>query len=179
MKRVFKGLLLGAAVIFMVMLALGMLITATTSPEEKAAQEAAAASRKAEEAAVVETARLDAEREAEERKKAEIAALPVVTAQDLAAAYERNTVAADKEYKGKRYRITGRVESISTSVTGQPYLVLSSGSYSLMEPQLTFSKRDLDSIAEIRKGDRISAICVGGGDIIKTAMSRECELAPQ
>ena len=179
MKRVLKWVLLGAAMIFVAMLALGALITATTSPEEKAAQEAAAASRKAEETAAAEVARLEAERKADQEKLLEIASLPVVSAHDLAAAYERNTVAADKAYKGKKYRITGKVESISTSLTGQPYLILSSGSYSLMGPQLIFSKRDLDSIAEISKGDRISAICVGTGDIVKTAMSNECELVPR
>lgn len=179
MKKIFKWFLLGAAIIFVAMLGLGMLISATTSPEEKAAQAAARASRKAEETAAADVARLEEQRKAEEQKKAEMASLPVVTARELASAYERNTVAADKAYKGRKYRITGKVDSISTSLTGQPYLVLSAGPYSFTEPQLYFSKRDLDSIAEISKGEQISAICVGTGDIAKTPMSNECELVPR
>ncbi|MEX7116350.1 hypothetical protein AB2C39_34325, partial [Pseudomonas aeruginosa] len=36
-----------------------------------------------------------------------------VSAQQLAQAYERNTVAADQQFKGKRFRVSGVVDSIN------------------------------------------------------------------
>src|SRR5690606_6143056 len=44
-----------------------------------------------------------------------------VSAAQLASAYDRNTVAADQKYKGKRLKVTGVVDSINTDLFGNPY----------------------------------------------------------
>lgn len=50
-----------------------------------------------------------------------------VSAQQLAQAYDRNTVAADQQFKGKRFRVSGVVESINTDIFGDPYVTLLAG----------------------------------------------------
>ncbi|MBN4945033.1 hypothetical protein JY432_03115 [Stenotrophomonas maltophilia] len=179
MKKLLKWLLLAVIVFFAAMLALGVIINATMSPEEKAAQQAQIDARKAEQAAAAESARVAGEQKAQEAKQAEIAALPVVTARDLASAYEQNTVAADQMYKGKKFKATGEIASISTDFMGRPYLTLRGGVNEFMEPQFIFSKDALDSIAKLKKGDVISAICVGKGDVAKTPMVGDCEFFTQ
>nr|WP_251702195.1 OB-fold putative lipoprotein [Pseudomonas boanensis] len=49
------------------------------------------------------------------------------TAQQLAQAYDRNTVAADQQFKGERFKVTGVVDSINTDLFGKPYVTLRGG----------------------------------------------------
>lgn len=58
-----------------------------------------------------------------------------VSAQQLAQAYDRNTVAADQQFKGKRFKVTGVVDSINTDMFGNPYVTLRGGVNQFMEPQ--------------------------------------------
>lgn len=58
-----------------------------------------------------------------------------VSAQQLAQAYDRNTVAADQQFKGKTFKVTGVVDSINTDLFGNPYVTLRGGVNQFMEPQ--------------------------------------------
>ncbi|MCU9106802.1 OB-fold putative lipoprotein [Pseudomonas aeruginosa] len=58
-----------------------------------------------------------------------------ISAQQLAQAYDRNTVAADQQFKGKRFKVTGVVDSIITDMFGNPYVTLRGGVNQFMEPQ--------------------------------------------
>ena len=49
------------------------------------------------------------------------------SAAQLASAYDRNTVAADQKYKGKRLKVTGVVDSINTDLFGNPYITMRGG----------------------------------------------------
>lgn len=164
--------------------ALGTVIDATKSPEEKAAEEAqkvAAAQkmeddRKAEESA---QAQRKAEKDAaarEELKRA-LASLPKYSSRDIAADYEANTVAADMKYKGKEFKVTGKITEISTDITGDPYIVLN-GVNMFLGPRLHFSKDYLQAISTAKKGMSITVYCEGAGDVLKAPMLHECRFLP-
>jgi len=96
------------------------------------------------------------------------------TARQLTAEYERNTVAADQLFKGKRFKVTGVVDSINTDLFGNPYVTLQGGVNQFMEPQFELEKSHSSYAASLSQGMRISLICVGRGDVAKTPMSDEC-----
>lgn len=98
-----------------------------------------------------------------------------VTPAELAKAYEENTVAADDMYKGKTLRISGTIDNIATGLTDEPYLVMKGGN-PFQAPQLHFGKDHRSSIAKLKKGQKIVAVCKGAGDVIKTPMAKDCVL---
>ncbi|UFQ99424.1 OB-fold protein [Pseudomonas wenzhouensis] len=97
-----------------------------------------------------------------------------VSAQQLAQAYDRNTVAADQQFKGKRFKITGTVDSINTDMFGNPYVTLRGGINQFMEPQFELDEDHANYAAGLQSGLRISLICTGHGDVAKTPMSKDC-----
>ena len=97
-----------------------------------------------------------------------------VSAQQLAQAYERNTVAADQQFKGKRFSVTGLVESINTDLFGKPYVTLRGGVNQFMEPQFKLDSAHRNYAAGLQQGLRITMVCRGRGDVAKTPMSDEC-----
>lgn len=97
-----------------------------------------------------------------------------VSAQQLAQAYERNTVAADQQFKGKRFRVTGVVDSISTDIFGNPYVTLRGAVNQFMQPQFELDEAHANYAAGLQSGMRISLVCTGRGDVAKTPMSKDC-----
>lgn len=97
-----------------------------------------------------------------------------VSAQQLAQAYDRNTVAADQQYKGKTFKVTGVVDSINTDLFGNPYVTLRGGVNQFMEPQFKLDDAYANYAAGLQSGMRISLICTGSGDVAKTPMSKGC-----
>lgn len=100
--------------------------------------------------------------------------LTEITAADLVRAYEANTVAADQEYKGKHFKVTGEVVSINTDFTGDPYLVMKGTRNEFSNPQFKFSKEHSSELANIFKGLTVTLVCKGAGDIAKSPMSDSC-----
>jgi hypothetical protein len=100
--------------------------------------------------------------------------LPEVSAQQLAQAYERNTVAADQQFKGKRFKVTGVVDSINADLFGKPYVTLLGGVNQFMQPQFKLDSAHVNYAASLQKGMRIALECKGRGDVAKTPMSDEC-----
>lgn len=96
------------------------------------------------------------------------------SAAQLASAYDRNTVAADQKYKGKRLKVTGVVDSINTDLFGNPYITMRGGVNQFMEPQFKLSRQYSDYAARLAPGMRVTLICTGRGDVIKTPMSDNC-----
>lgn len=100
-----------------------------------------------------------------------------VSAQQLAQAYDRNTVAADQQFKGKTFKVTGVVDSINTDLFGNPYVTLRGGVNQFMEPQFKLDDAHANYAAGLQSGMRISLICTGSGDVAKTPMSKDCSPA--
>jgi hypothetical protein len=102
--------------------------------------------------------------------------VPSFTAADIARAYEANTVAADQQFKGKKFQVTGTVVDISTDFLDNPYVTLSGGVNQFMEPHFGFDKAQAADLAQLRKGQEITMVCTGHGDVAKTPMSEDCVL---
>lgn len=158
MKKLIKWALMG----FVGLVILVLLIDSGKSPEEKKAEAAAAAQGEAAAAA---------EKAAQAKKEME--SLRQVTVDELAQAYEDNTVAADQQFKGKQFKISGTVVDINTDLMGNPYITLNGGN-EFMRPQFSFDKTDLEQIAKLKKGNKVTMVCEGRGDIAKTPMSGSC-----
>ena len=111
----------------------------------------------------------------QEARASRLASLSTFTSAQLAAAYDRNTVAADQQFKGKQFKVTGVVSSINTDFRGRPYVTLQGGVNQFMEPQFSFDDAKDPAIAQLQKGSRITLACTGNGDIAKIPMSEDCE----
>lgn len=100
----------------------------------------------------------------------------VTSAGELARAYHDNTVAADQKFKGKTLQISGTIDSIGTSIGGSPYITLRGGVNQFMEPQLSFERAELDALAKVKVGQKVTAICLGTGDMAKKPMADDCTI---
>lgn len=109
-----------------------------------------------------------------ERMLAPAESLQEYSAQQIAQAYDRNTVAADQQFKGKRFKVTGVVDSINTDLFGDPYVTLRGGVNQFMEPEFELDKAHANYAAGLQSGMRITMTCRGRGDVAKTPMSDEC-----
>lgn len=83
----------------------------------------------------------------------------VVSAEDLAKAFEDNEISANKQYKDKILEVTGTVQDIG-EVLGSTYISLDSGEeFSITHAQCFFKDEDqIDKVAELSKGDTVTLI---------------------
>lgn len=158
MMNVLKKILQGIGVIFVILIVVAFVVEDSKTPEEKAAEKAQQAEAK------------------QQQAKLEAEAIPAYTASDIAKAYDSNTVAADRKFKDKKFKVTGTIGDISTNILGEPYVTLRGGVNPFMEPQFELDESQVEAIAKLKKGNKISMICIGGGDIAKTPMSKSCVL---
>lgn len=99
-------------------------------------------------------------------------ALPV-TAQQLFDAYDSNEVAADKQYKGKLLQIDGKVASIDSGFTDNAQVQLAT-SNDFMSVTATGNEAFDDAAASLSKGQSISLLCRGEGEVIGSPMVGDC-----
>ncbi len=156
MKKVLKWFGIFVAVLFVI----GVIANKDESAADKATTEASNAARVAEERATQAQA---------------LAALPTITSIQLAEDYEENTLAADQKYKGKQFKVTGRVADINTDLFGDPYIMME-GTNIFMQPQFAFDKDAGEQLAKLRKGMKLTLACRGKGDIAKTPVSDKCQI---
>jgi Ca2+/Na+ antiporter len=98
------------------------------------------------------------------------------SASDIASAYHEDAVAADMKFKGKRFRVIGVIKDINKNLLANPYLVLDGGDNIFSDPQFDFDKSDIISFAHLRKAMRVTLICTGQGDIVKTPIADNCSM---
>ena len=111
-----------------------------------------------------------------ERIRKEAAGVQAFLVEHIVDAYEANTVAADRRFKGRTLKITGDVININTDFRGDPYLVLKSGENRWKSAQFSFDKSADEQLAQVTKGERVTLVCIGDGDIVKTPMFSSCVL---
>lgn len=87
-------------------------------------------------------------------------------------AYEENEVAADNKYKGKKIEITGKVESINKDIADDVYVVLSGGEFMGVSCHL----QEAGKAAELKKGQKITLVGVGGTMIMGVPNIEGCEI---
>lgn len=89
-------------------------------------------------------------------------------------AYQENSVAADLEYKGRRYYVTGTVRDINTSITGSPYVVLENPFNTFMGAHMKFHDGGKALLSTLSPGSSIRGNCVITGDVAKVPMMSDC-----
>jgi hypothetical protein len=95
-----------------------------------------------------------------------------VDARTLHAAYSANEVAADQQYKGKLLRVSGTVEAIDSGLGDEPNVRLSAGDFdSVLVKGLPAA-----TAAGLAKGQQITVVCKGGGEVIGSPVLDECAI---
>lgn len=76
-----------------------------------------------------------------------------------------HAVVADQQFKGKRFKVTGVVDSTNTDLFGNPYVTLRGGVKQLIQRQFELDKAHAKYAAGLRSGMRITITCRGRGDV--------------
>jgi hypothetical protein len=96
-----------------------------------------------------------------------------VTARALWDAYDANEVSADNQFKGKRLLVDGVIASINKDILDNIVVRLVGGNrFSTVDA--TIREFDKDKAAELKKGQKISLLCMGHGKIMRSPMLKPC-----
>jgi hypothetical protein len=93
-----------------------------------------------------------------------------VTAKELQSEYKANEARADARFKGKVIKVSGRVESIDSDLMDDPVVHLASGE--LLGVSLHGLPKDV--AISLNKGDSVTFICVGGGEVVGSPRLDDC-----
>ena len=98
-----------------------------------------------------------------------------IYANAISSAYEENEVAADLKYKNKRLYVKATIKSINSGINDEPFLSLEADT-PLTETRAYFkdSKQNLQTIAELRKGENINLVCIGGSEMLGSPSLKNC-----
>lgn len=99
-----------------------------------------------------------------------------VSAQKIANAYEENEVYGDAEFFNKIIRVSGTIRSIESGVNNAPYITFDVEN-NWHSPIAKFKENLTGQIASLLKGQDISLVCVGAGEIAGTAILNSCEFS--
>lgn len=98
-----------------------------------------------------------------------------VTAVDLFLEYDRNAVAADRQYKGHVVEVSGIVKGIGNDITNTAYVMLGDNPDNPFGVQALFNATAKQDVAGLSKGQRVRVLCRGGGKIVNVLL-RNCAL---
>ncbi|WP_445441731.1 OB-fold protein [Citrobacter freundii] len=101
--------------------------------------------------------------------------MTLFAAQEITDAYERNTVSADQQFKGKWILMEGDVTNISTDISNDAYVTFDATN-SFYSPRAKFISKERDKLASLTKGQHIVVLCIGDGDTLKTPILKDCTL---
>jgi hypothetical protein len=109
-----------------------------------------------------------------EQPKEEAPAMPVTSA-ELATAYEENEIAADQKYKGKRLEVTGTITGIDSDFSDKPVVRLNTSNQFMSAGA---SGLPLEVAATLKKGQKITLICTGKGEVMSMPQLDDCSVEP-
>jgi tRNA_anti-like len=95
-----------------------------------------------------------------------------VGARELFAAYDANEVAADQQFKGKRLQVSGTVDGINSDLGDDPVVMLAAGDFQSVHVQ----GLPKDVAAGLSKGQHITVVCTGNGEVIGSPMLDDCSV---
>jgi len=99
-----------------------------------------------------------------------------VSASEIFQAYDANEMAADQRYKGQPLEVTGTIESISSDFSDDAVVNLETGQM-FMSVMATGNKDFNSQAVALSKGQRVTLLCEGGGEIAGSPVLRKCEVA--
>jgi hypothetical protein len=97
-----------------------------------------------------------------------------VDAHTYASDYEANEIAADNKYKGKKFLLIGKINSINKDIGGKGYLSLR-GPGMFQDVQARLSDIGLAGAAELKKGMTVYLVCDHGMKVGPMTTARNCE----
>ena len=100
-----------------------------------------------------------------------------VHATQLAAAYERNGVSADAQFKGQALRVTGKVTAIGTDLFNHAVITLDGAVNPFLQPSATLKESERSRAGSISAGQKVVLLCTGAGDVVKAPMLKDCKFA--
>jgi NAD-dependent DNA ligase len=80
-----------------------------------------------------------------------------LTAEELYAAFEKNEISAERQYKGKEIVVLGEVDKVSRNLAKQPLVTLKAGM--LQYVSCRFPKGSTDQIVDLQKGQNVELKC--------------------
>ena len=81
---------------------------------------------------------------------------PHFTAAELSTKFEDNEIAAEAELEGKEIQVTGKIEEISESIWGTPYVSLRADSYGFEIIECYFSRDQKGELAGLKTGNSVT-----------------------
>jgi tRNA_anti-like len=102
----------------------------------------------------------------------ELRALPV-QGERLFLDYQRNEVAADLKYRGRRLLVTGMVTSVNKDFTDKVYLMLGTSNM-FMGVHASLEPSAVARAGELSKGEEVTVLCRGGMMIVDSPMLDDC-----
>lgn len=95
------------------------------------------------------------------------------TAVNIQKAYDRNEIAADREYTGRKIRVAGIVAKISSAHNNTAQVSLETDN--MFKSVITSGDREFDAkAAQLRKGQQIRITCIGAGEVIGSPVLNNC-----
>lgn len=89
--------------------------------------------------------------------------------------YAENEIAADADLKGKLIKVTGEINTISTSIMGEPYVGLDRDRDGISLVTCYFAKDDASKLTGLKKGQKVSITGTCSGSFIGVTL-KDCEL---
>lgn len=145
----FKKILIGTLVIFVGLIALGMIVGDDKKTSSSVAGQASAPKEN----------------------------VIIVSVEDICNAYKSNEVAADKKFKGNLVQITGRVDDVKKDIADSLYVTLKrQDAFEFCQPQCFFDDEHEDQLASLNKGQKITIIGRVDG-LMMNVLIKEARLA--
>jgi tRNA_anti-like len=98
----------------------------------------------------------------------------VVSSDELQKAYDKNEVAGDKSYRGKRILLRGQVASIDRSIGENYFVSFRGGTNTFAQPKARMADGYTDYLAALEKGQTARFVCNGDGMLMRSAMLTGC-----
>lgn len=147
---------------------IGMVANLSMTPEQRAAQAA-----KAE--ADAKRAFADGSQAPRANQHESAPANPIsVSASSLYTAYDKNAIAADKQYTDRLVKVSGTVETIDRGIDQKPYITLKTNAM-FMSVQCEFSPESEGALSSLSKGQQVSVVGTCRGKIMNV-MVTDCSL---
>jgi hypothetical protein len=93
-----------------------------------------------------------------------------VDAAALIKAYKENEVAADQQFKGKRLEVSGVIERVDSDFADEPVIAIGIGGFD----NVLAHGLSKDVAAKLKKGERITLVCRGNGEVIGSPQLDRC-----
>ncbi len=98
-----------------------------------------------------------------------------VSATEMLDDYAKNEVAGDQKYKGKKLQVTGKINRIDSGIGDSPVVHLGTGS-EMEFKSVVVHDLDKSDAAKLRKGDSLTVVCTGDGEIIGSRVLGKCRI---